>query len=97
LCADSRDGIRPGDSAEELETKFDDYQKAGVSLIWVIYPRWRKAKVLRLDGRSTVLSEDDELSGEDVIPGFRCPLREILPRLEPIEEPGTAPNGAGPA
>jgi Uma2 family endonuclease len=89
--------ISPGDSAEQLETKLDDYQKAGVPLIWVIYPRARKARVFRLDGSDIALGEDDELSGEDIIPGFRCPLREILPRLEPIEEPGAAPNGASPA
>ncbi len=44
--------------------------------------------------------EDDVLSGEDVIPGFRCPLRDILPRRTLAEGPGTAPagpNGAGPA
>ena len=58
------------------------------------------ARVFRLDGPAGELSEDDELSGEDVIPGFRCPLREILPRRDPAEEPGAAPagpNGAGPA
>jgi hypothetical protein len=44
--------------------------------------------------------EEDVLSGEDVIPGFRCPLREILPRRAPADEPGPAvvgPNGPGPA
>ena len=40
------------------------------------------------------------LSGEDVVPGFRCPLREILPRHAPGVDPSTAPagpNGAGSA
>ena len=46
------------------------------------------------------MSEDDELSGEDIIPGFRCPLREILPRRTPAEQPPVTPagpNGPGPA
>jgi Uma2 family endonuclease len=92
--------VSPGDSAEELEEKLDDYRRAGIPLVWVIYPRLRIARILRLDGPDVVLSEDDELSGEDVIPGFRCPLREILPRRAPAEESGTSPagpNGAGPA
>jgi Uma2 family endonuclease len=92
--------VSPGDTIEQFEEKLEDYQKAGVPLIWVIYPKRRKARVFRLDGPPDELSEDDELSGEDIIPGFRCPLREILPRLAPAGEPGTAPagpNGAGPA
>ena len=35
--------------------------------------------VYRADGSVGRLREDDDLSGEDVIPGFRCPVREILP------------------
>ena len=77
--------ISPGDSVEELEEKLDDYRKAGIPLVWVIYPKARKAKILRLGAPPDELSEDDELSGEDVIPGFRCPLREILPRRQPAE------------
>jgi Uma2 family endonuclease len=92
--------ISPNDLVGELEEKLDDYHKAGVPLVWVIYPEQRKARVFRLDGTDAVLSEDDELSGEDAIPGFRCPLREILPRRAPAEEPPATPagpNGPGPA
>jgi Uma2 family endonuclease len=92
--------VSPNDIVEELEEKLEDYQKVGVPLVWVIYPERRKARVFRLNGPDLLLSEDDELSGEDIIPGFRCPLREILPRRVPAEEPGaapTGPNGAGTA
>ena len=92
--------ISPGDSVEELEEKLDDYRKAGIPLVWVIYPKARKARIFHLAGPPDELSEDDELSGEDVIPGFRCPLREILPRRQPAAEPPTTPagpNGAGSA
>jgi hypothetical protein len=57
-------------------------------------------KVLRRDGTTGELSEDDDLSGEDVIPGFRCTEREILPRREPSEEARATPagpNGSEPA
>jgi Uma2 family endonuclease len=86
--------VSPNDSADMLEEKIEDYQKVGVSLVWVIYPDRRKARVFRLDGSTTVLSEDDELSGEDIIPGFRCPLREILPKPAPAEPPDAGPNGS---
>jgi Uma2 family endonuclease len=85
--------ISPNDSAEQLEEKLDDYQKAGVPLIWVIYPRARKARVYRLDGPVSELTEEEVLSGEDVVPGFRAPLREILPRRATVNEPRTRPAG----
>ena len=78
--------VSPNDRVYELEEKLDDYRKVRVPLVWVIYPKQRKAKVLRRDGPPSDLGEDDELSGEDVIPGFRCVLREILPHRDEPEE-----------
>ena len=52
---------------------------AGVRLIWVIYPRCRIAQVFRLDGSAGLLTADQELNGEDVVPGFTCKVRDILP------------------
>ena len=92
--------VSPNDSAEDLEEKLDDYRTAGVPLIWVIYPELRKVKIFRHDGPAGELREDGVLSGEDVIPGFRCPVCEILPLHAPAEDPGAAPagpNGAGSA
>ena len=39
-----------------------------------------------------LLQDDDELSGEDVMPGFRCPIREILPPLGQPEEAQPTPT-----
>jgi Uma2 family endonuclease len=92
--------VSPHDSAENLEEKLDDYRTAGVRLIWVIYPELRKVKIFRLDGSAGELREDDVLSGEGVIPGFHCLVREILLRRSLADEPRTTPagpNGAGSA
>jgi Uma2 family endonuclease len=89
--------ISPNDRAEELEEKLIDYRKADVPLAWVIYPKSRSVMVYRRDGSISRLLEDDELSGEDVVPGFRCKIREILPpprRPEEAQPPAaTVPNG----
>ena len=62
-------------------------------LIWVINPESRTVMVYRRDGSISRLQDDDELSGEDVIPGLRCPIREILPPLrQPEEAEPTAPR-----
>jgi Uma2 family endonuclease len=77
--------VSPNDEIEKLEEKLDDYQQVAVPLIWVIHPG-KKVMVYRGDGSVSLLRESDELSGEDVIPGFRCPVRELFPRREPAPE-----------
>ena len=49
-------------------------------LVWIVNPHTRTVLVYRKD-RDTVsfLHEADELSGEDVLPGFRCPVRDVFP------------------
>ena len=88
--------VSPNDSAYQLEDKLEDYKKAGVPLIWVIYPNSHTIWIRRSDGSTSHLHEDDELSGEDIIPGFRCSVREIFPPREPLSEgepTATGPNG----
>jgi Uma2 family endonuclease len=85
--------ISPNDTAYELDEKLEDYEKVGVPLVWVINPNSRAVRVHRGDGSVSYLHEDDELSGEDVIPGFRCPVREILPVREPLQEAQANPSG----
>lgn len=79
--------VSPNDEAEEIMERVSDYLKAGVQLIWVIYPRVRMAVVHRADGSANWLSEDQELNGEAVIPGFTCRLSDILPPV-----PASAPS-----
>jgi len=78
--------VSPNDLVYKLEEKLSDYRKVGVLLIWVINPESRTVMVYRRDGSISLLQDDDELSGEDVVPGFRCPIREILPPLVQPEE-----------
>lgn len=86
--------VSPNDTAYELEEKLEDYRKAGVPLVWVINPNSRIVWVIRSDGSVSHLNQENELSGENVIPGFRCAIREILRPQEPVAE--VQPNGAGP-
>jgi Uma2 family endonuclease len=47
-------------------------------VVWVIDPARRQARVYRQDGTEAVLSETDALPGEDVLPGFSCPVSSIF-------------------
>jgi Uma2 family endonuclease len=66
-------------ASKDVEEKVDDYVRAGVRLIWVIYPATRTVYVIRGDGTGYRLRSDDELTGEDVIPGFRCRVSDLFP------------------
>ncbi|HZW29789.1 MAG TPA: Uma2 family endonuclease [Isosphaeraceae bacterium] len=86
--------VSPKDRVYDLDEKLADYRKVHIPLVWVINPESRTVTVYRIDGSIRLLFEDDELSGEDIIPGFRCPIREILPPREPTEP--AQPTSAGP-
>ena len=78
--------ISPNDLASEVNEKIDEYLSAGVSLVWVIDPDSKTVSVYRKDGSTARLRESDELSGEDVIPGFSCKVNDIFADVMPPDE-----------
>jgi Uma2 family endonuclease len=86
--------VSPNDKVEAIEDKLEDYRKVGVPLVWVIYPNSRTVRIYRSNGLTSFLHEDDDLSGEDIIPGFHCPLRVIF--LLRVPSPDAAPSPTGP-
>jgi Uma2 family endonuclease len=54
--------------------------RAGVRLVWVMSPQNHTVRVYRGNGSSYSLRENDELDGEDVVPGFRCRVGDLFPR-----------------
>lgn len=70
--------ISPHDLYSDVEGKVDEYLRAGVSLVWVIDPPARSVRVHRADGSLSDLLEEDVLDGEDVLPGFRCLVRDVF-------------------
>jgi Uma2 family endonuclease len=73
--------VSPNDLAYDVDEKVKEYLDAGVRLVWVINPKLRTVLVRRRDGTITGLSEADELSGEEVVPGFRCRVADLFPNL----------------
>lgn len=72
--------LSPGDRAGDVLAKVADWLSAGSQLVWVIDPDRRLARVYRHDGTETTVSQGGELEGENVVPGFSCPLAVILER-----------------
>jgi Uma2 family endonuclease len=75
--------VSPKDLAEEIEARVVDYLAAGTRLMWVLYPGARSVWVVRPDGRAARLTGEQELSGEDVVPGFACKVQDLFAELEP--------------
>jgi len=82
--------VSPNDLYEEVDEKIEEYLRAGVRLVWVISPQNHTVRVYHLDGSSQSLRENDELSGEDVLPGFRCRAADLFP-----QPPATPQQGNG--
>ena len=70
--------VSPGDRARHVLDKVGEYLEAGTRLVWVIDPRKGKATAHRSLSDVRTLGPDDLLDGEDVLPGFSCPLASIL-------------------
>lgn len=70
--------ISPNDLSEEVEAKVDEYLQAGVKLVWVAHPMRKTVRIHRANGTVSVVRMPEELTGEDIIPGFSCPLSEVF-------------------
>lgn len=70
--------ISRNDMNSDVEEKVVEYLRAGVRLVWVVDPVTESVRGHRADGMVSALRADDELTGEDVIPGFRCRVSELF-------------------
>ena len=70
--------VSPDDAPADVLAKVADWLAAGVRLVWVLDPARVQARVHRRDGSLSLIAADGMLSGEDVLPGFSCSLRDVL-------------------
>jgi Uma2 family endonuclease len=66
------------DPRTAVERKVADYLTAGVKLVWVVDPAARTVAAHRPGVEALTLTEDDVLTAEDIIPGFRFAVRDAL-------------------
>jgi len=70
--------VSPSDRNPEVRDKVEEWLRAGTRLVWVIYPATRSVTVYRSLDDFENLSEEDNLDGGQVIPGFSCQIRELF-------------------
>jgi len=61
-----------------IEEKTTLYLRAGVRLVWVVDPAQPTVRVHCGDRSELLLSEQDVIDGEDVLPGFRLPVAALF-------------------
>lgn len=66
------------DNPIEVQQKVRDYLEAGARLVWIVAPQAKTVTVYRADGSARLLREQEQLEGEDVLPGLTIPLEEIF-------------------
>lgn len=73
--------VSPNETMDDVMRKIEDFLEAGTPLAWVVQPQMRQAFVHRPNGTVSKFRDPAELSGEDVLPGFRVALADFLPRI----------------
>ena len=70
--------LSPHDRPGEVLAKVGDWLEAGARLVWVVDPERRRTRIYRVDGSEASITDAEDLSGEDVLPGFTCRLALVL-------------------
>jgi Uma2 family endonuclease len=70
--------LSPDDRATQVLAKVNDWLAAGCLLVWVVDPAKRTVSVYHKQGETLTLGAEDELSGDDVLQGFRLSVGEIF-------------------
>ena len=70
--------IFPSERLSDVLGKVADYFESGAQQVWLLFPEKQQVVVYRSPFDSVVLNRDDELTGGDLLPDFRCPVRELF-------------------
>lgn len=70
--------VSSGDRMTEVRDKIQMWLEAGVRRVWVVYPALRVVEVWRPGQAERALRAEDTLDGEDVVPGFSIPVKDLL-------------------
>ncbi|MEX2310807.1 MAG: Uma2 family endonuclease [Pirellulales bacterium] len=70
--------VSPTNAADDVLGKLTEYFQVGVERVWVIYPSQRQIYVYSSPSEVKVVLENDDLTDEDVLPGFRISLRTLF-------------------
>ena len=68
----------PGESRNKVAKKAQQWLKLGALVVWVVDPQKQIVTIYRSASEPKILTTADELTGEDVVPGFKISVSEIF-------------------
>ncbi len=74
--------LSPSNTVDAMRNKAREYFENGCRLVWIVDPDSRTMTVLLPDGSERALTVEDNLDGEDVIPGFSLPVSGLFEGLD---------------
>jgi Uma2 family endonuclease len=74
--------LSKGNTRREMARKLDEYFRAGVILVWYVDPKRRTVRVYTRADESVERSEDEQLDGGAVLPGFTLSIRRWFAEAE---------------
>ncbi|MYA71946.1 Uma2 family endonuclease [Candidatus Poribacteria bacterium] len=70
--------ISPTDVQWRVTEKVQAYLEAGTQMVWVVESVMETVTVYRSETDIKVFTSTDTLTGEDVVPGFSCPVAQLF-------------------
>ncbi len=70
--------VSPSDVQWRVVDKAFAYLDAGTRLVWVLDPRFKTVTVYRSESDIALLTLEATPTGEDVVPGFACPVSQLF-------------------
>ena len=70
--------VSSSNTADDVVDKLAEYFQVGVERVWVVYPSQRQVYVYASPTDVKVVTEDEELSDEVLLPGFRLALTALF-------------------
>lgn len=71
--------LSPSNTSKQIRAKLQEYFSMGVQMVWVVASEGRFVTVYRNPDEGRILHEKAIITGEDVLPGFRCKVVDLLP------------------
>jgi Uma2 family endonuclease len=75
--------ISPTDKAFDVMEKMQEYFAGGVRQVWLVYSNIQQVWVFDSPTSVRILTRDDELVGDPIVPGFRLQLADLFPAAKP--------------
>ena len=70
--------LSPDDRKRKIEEKTARWLGLGALVVWLVDPKQKTVDMRFADGRQRLLAIEDQLTGDDIIPGFGCRVAEIF-------------------